>query len=60
MEKVIFLCKPIFGVEKCPQIQIYAKHIEVPKNAIFSMISDISKQKCINSGQKCRLVGIDG
>ena len=51
MEKVVFFArKPIFRVEKCPQIQIDPKHIKVPKIAIFSIISDIFKQKCINCG----------
>ena len=49
-EKSFFVRKPIFGVEKCPQIQINPKHIKVPKIAFFSMISDISEQKCINCG----------
>ena len=33
-EKLIFVCKPIFGVEKFPQIY---KHIKVPKIVIFPL-----------------------
>ena len=40
-KKLIFVRKPIFGVEKCPQIHIVPKHIKVPKIPIFSMISVI-------------------
>ena len=49
-KKLIFARKPIFGVEKCPQIQIDPKHLKVSKTAIFSIISDIFEQKCINCG----------
>ena len=49
-KKLIFVRKPIFGVEKCPQIQIVPKHIKVPDIAIFSIISDILEQKWINCG----------
>ena len=34
-KKLFFVRKPIFWVEKCPQIQIVPKHIKVPKTAIF-------------------------
>ena len=38
---LIFVRKPIFGVEKCPQIQIGPKHIKVSEIIILSIISDI-------------------
>ena len=49
-KKFIFVRKPIFGVEKCPQIQIVPRHIKVPKIEIFSIISDIFWQNWITCG----------
>ena len=34
-KKLIFVCKPIIGFEKCLQIQIVLKHIKLLKMAIF-------------------------
>ena len=44
-KKLIFVRKPIFGVEKYPQIHIVPKYIKLPRIAIFSIISDISNKK---------------
>ena len=35
-KKLIFVRKPIFGVEKCLQIHIVPKHIKEPKIPIFN------------------------
>ena len=50
IEKLTFVCKPIFGGEKCPQIHIVPKHIKVPNFAIFSVILDIFQQKWTDYG----------
>ena len=34
-KKLIFVRNPIFGIEKCPQIQIVPKHMKVPKISNF-------------------------
>ena len=34
-KKLILVRKPIFRVEKCPQIQRIPKHIKVPKQEFF-------------------------
>ena len=49
-KKLIFVHKPIFVVEKCPQIHMIHKHIKVLKMTILSIISDIFWQKWINRG----------
>ena len=40
-KKLIFVRKPILGVEKYPQIHIVPKHIEVLRFASFAIILDI-------------------
>ena len=35
IEKLTFVCKPIFGGEKCPQIHVVPKHIKVPQITFF-------------------------
>ena len=41
---MIFVRKPIFGVEKRPQIHIVPKHIKVSNIAFFPLISDMLKK----------------
>ena len=41
MEKLIFARKPIFGVEKCPQIQGIPKRIKVLKREFLFIIHTV-------------------
>ena len=43
-KKLIFVRKPIFGVEKCPQIHIVPKHIKVSKVELFPMYEIFSRK----------------
>ena len=39
-KKLIFSCKPIFGVGKYPHIHIVSQHIKMPRFAIYQIFSN--------------------
>ena len=65
-KKLIFVCKPIFGVGKCPPIHIILKHIKVPEIAFFPLYQIVSNKKrsivdnnadlWVLMGEKCKKI----
>ena len=59
-KKLFFDRKPIFGVEKCPQIKIDPKHIKVPKIAIFLLYQIFSNKNALNVDNNADLWALMG